>query len=756
MIGQTLSSAATSCAVGSKTAFDLWRNLRNKFASSNRQNILRLKSNLQGLKKGGDTIEVYLDKVKVARDALETVGVFLDDEDVVVTVLLGLPFEYNAIKGVIRAQVVPASINDLRTLLKATEIDLESESQSSPQFSSPSSQKSSHVSVVSQPNYVPIPVMPYGFGSFPAFGSSFGMTGFYAGQQSNTLGGGNSYVRDGSGNGGGNGYDRFGGHNGGNALTCQLCGKVGHGAKTCVTLSNFQKNSSSSSNSIECQYCGRPYHTADKCFDLIGFPNQQSQQNHGSQGSVLQNYGGTAMMASTSVTPQFWLADSGVTNHMTSEQLLQYNWLAKRQYDQLHDRFLNLTSEKNAIQLVNQELNNKVLELQKIEESVMVQLSAECRIARERIQKLEFEAKALVSKKIETENLVSKLELQIDSLSKSSRSSENKMQDLLLKIVALETENKDNAEKLQAELQKKMKQIDGSLTEGETDEQYVDLMDKQVNHPHISLEEKEQLILQYKEREKNQTMLTRIEECAGSAFSLHSLTRIVFGEENGDLPLCSQPGAHKSVSAALNCASIRPTLQISDATICHLVDGLTHVVNHLMLTRNTSALKIPAWKQNMQPYNALLSLHCLRTVASLYLLMVLLIFWKLAHACIQTLCRHQVEAEYRSMADTMSELQWLMFLLSELHIDLATVPVLQCDNISILVLVTNPVYKLKHLEVDVRYTRAQVKAGTIKVPFVRSKDQLADPFTNVLCSPQHTYFCASLMLGPLHQAEGGC
>ena len=151
-------------------------------------------------------------------------------------------------------------------------------------------------------------------------------------------------------------------------------------------------------------------------------------------------------------------------------------------------------------------------------------------------------------------------------------------------------------------------------------------------------------------------MRKKLEECAGS----HSLTRILFGEENGDLPLCSQPGALKSVSAALKCASIRPTLQISDATICHLVDGLTHVVtshDHLMLTRNTSALKIPAWKQDMQPYNALLSLHCLRTVASLYLLMLLLVFWKLAHACIQTLCRHQVEAEYRSMAGTMSELQ---------------------------------------------------------------------------------------------------
>lgn len=100
---------------------------------------------------------------------------------------------------------------------------------------------------------------------------------------------------------------------------------------------------------------------------------------------------------------------------------------AKKQYDQLHDKFLCMTSEKDALQLVNQELNNKLIELQKVQESVMKNLSEECRLAGERIQKLESEAETLVSKKIETEMLVSKLEERIDTLSESSRTSENKM-----------------------------------------------------------------------------------------------------------------------------------------------------------------------------------------------------------------------------------------------------------------------------------------------------------------------------------------
>ncbi|KAF3445822.1 hypothetical protein FNV43_RR10999 [Rhamnella rubrinervis] len=175
---------------------------------------------------------------------------------------------------------------------------------------------------------------------------------------------------------------------------------------------------------------------------------------------------------------------------------------AQKQHDQLHDKFLCTNLEKDALQLVNQELNNKVSELQKVQESVMSQLSEECQMARERIQKLESEAETLVSKKIETEMLVSTLKLQIDTLSESSRSSENKMQDLLQKISELETLNKDNKETLQAQLQKKVEEMHTLKRESEKREQRVNLLEKQVNELHDILEEKEQLILQYNEHEK--------------------------------------------------------------------------------------------------------------------------------------------------------------------------------------------------------------------------------------------------------------
>ncbi|KAB1204072.1 Synaptonemal complex protein 1 [Morella rubra] len=192
---------------------------------------------------------------------------------------------------------------------------------------------------------------------------------------------------------------------------------------------------------------------------------------------------------------------------------------AKRQYDQLHEDFLSITSEKDALQLVNQELNTKHIELQKVQQSAMAQLSEECHLAGERIQKLESEAETLVSKKTETEVLVSKLEEKIDTLSESSRLSENKMQDLLLKISVLEVENKDNSEKLQSEIQKKVEEIDSLQKDGEKLKEHVVLLETQVSQLDNLIKEKEQLILQCMEREKkledqlkeNQVLLTAAE-----------------------------------------------------------------------------------------------------------------------------------------------------------------------------------------------------------------------------------------------------
>ncbi|CAH1429028.1 unnamed protein product [Lactuca virosa] len=175
---------------------------------------------------------------------------------------------------------------------------------------------------------------------------------------------------------------------------------------------------------------------------------------------------------------------------------------AQQRYDWLHGQLLNTTSEKDAWQMVNQELNNKITELQNDQQSTIAQHAEECRIAEEKVLKLESEAEILVSKKAEMENLIITLEDKIRSLSEASRLSEMQMQDFQLKHSESETENKEIIKNLQSEIQRKEEEIDNLQKEVVNHEQNEDSQEKQLNQLQSLLQEKEQVVLEGKEKEK--------------------------------------------------------------------------------------------------------------------------------------------------------------------------------------------------------------------------------------------------------------
>ncbi|MED6194995.1 hypothetical protein PIB30_033811 [Stylosanthes scabra] len=191
----------------------------------------------------------------------------------------------------------------------------------------------------------------------------------------------------------------------------------------------------------------------------------------------------------------------------------------QKQYCDLNDKFLAMTLEKDAIQIINHELSHKVKELQKVLESTVAQHTEECLLASERIKKLEADAETLNSKREESEVLISKLEEKARVLLENSKSSENQTQGLLLKISALETESKEITERLQEEIMKKSEEIDTLQKERTRLEQNADSLHEEVSQLHNILEDKEQHILQYKEKEKkledqiteNQSLLTASE-----------------------------------------------------------------------------------------------------------------------------------------------------------------------------------------------------------------------------------------------------
>ncbi|KAL6144233.1 hypothetical protein ACLB2K_054928 [Fragaria x ananassa] len=118
---------ALSFIVGSKSSKAIWCRLKEKYVDDSRYNIMNLKNSLCNIKKGLDSIDKYLFRVKSICDQLATMGVYMDDEDIVVSVLNGLPSEFATIKTVIRIKALSSSVSmkDLRSLLLISEDDIE-------------------------------------------------------------------------------------------------------------------------------------------------------------------------------------------------------------------------------------------------------------------------------------------------------------------------------------------------------------------------------------------------------------------------------------------------------------------------------------------------------------------------------------------------------------------------------------------------------------------------------------------------------
>ena len=125
LITATLSPHAMSCAIGSTSSKDLWNRLKEQFSTVSRTSIFQMKSNLQTIKKGADSISQYLHRIKEARDYLSAAGAYFADEDIVILALNGLHAEYNTFRCVIRGRESVISLNDFRSQLLAEEVIVE-------------------------------------------------------------------------------------------------------------------------------------------------------------------------------------------------------------------------------------------------------------------------------------------------------------------------------------------------------------------------------------------------------------------------------------------------------------------------------------------------------------------------------------------------------------------------------------------------------------------------------------------------------
>ena len=102
----TLFPSILALTVGCATTMEVWKVFENRFSSISRSHIMNLKGELHNLKMGSDSVDLYLQKIKVVRDKLLVVGVIVDDEELLHIAIKGLPKEYNAFKFGIRTGVL--------------------------------------------------------------------------------------------------------------------------------------------------------------------------------------------------------------------------------------------------------------------------------------------------------------------------------------------------------------------------------------------------------------------------------------------------------------------------------------------------------------------------------------------------------------------------------------------------------------------------------------------------------------------------
>ncbi|GAA0180821.1 transmembrane signal receptor [Lithospermum erythrorhizon] len=124
----------------------------------------------------------------------------------------------------------------------------------------------------------------------------------------------------------------------------------------------------------------------------------------------------------------------------------------------------------------------------------------------------------------------------------------------------------------------------------------------------------------------------------------------------------------------------------------------------------------------------------------------------------QTAVSRSSAAEYRAVAQSIAELEWIQSLLGELGLVFTSCPKVLCDNINTIYMAANSINhaRSKHIEIDIHFVREWVAQGRLKVSYVPTAYQLADFFTKCLSSNQFQVLCSNLDIGvPPASIEGG-
>lgn len=123
-----------------------------------------------------------------------------------------------------------------------------------------------------------------------------------------------------------------------------------------------------------------------------------------------------------------------------------------------------------------------------------------------------------------------------------------------------------------------------------------------------------------------------------------------------------------------------------------------------------------------------------------------------------TVSRSFAEAEYRALAFTTCEVQWLLYLLKDLKIPHLSPANIYTDSKSALCIAQNPVLheKTKRIQIDYHFTREKLQAGVVKIIYIPTSQNIADMLTKPLGLDLFTHFSSKMNICNIHvHLEGG-
>lgn len=115
----------------SSTARETWLAVEKRFLDQASSRHLQLKLQLQTFKKGSQSMNVYLQKMKITSDALNAIGHPVPDTDLVLHILSGLTPDYESFITAVTTRPPLPPFEEIRPLLINQELRLQQINQSS-------------------------------------------------------------------------------------------------------------------------------------------------------------------------------------------------------------------------------------------------------------------------------------------------------------------------------------------------------------------------------------------------------------------------------------------------------------------------------------------------------------------------------------------------------------------------------------------------------------------------------------------------